>query len=118
MGLKKPGRQKGTSSAGVVEAVGTAGGLQLVAAKRAEELSEADGAGSGEGLGLGLPGGIWGDGDGKEPPELQEARLREGLKDRACGGGRHGGGEGTSKGSVADEQPARASRASRKAAAG
>ncbi len=91
VGLKKPGRQKGTSSASVVKAMGTAGGLQLVAPKRAEELSEADGAGSGEGLRLGLPGGVRRDGDGEEAPELEEPRLREGLKDRACGGGRHGG---------------------------
>jgi len=90
VGLEKAGSEEWPSSASVIETVEAAGGLQLIASEGAEELAEADGAGGGERLRLGLLGGVRRDGNGEEASELQESRLREGLKDRACRGGRHG----------------------------
>ncbi len=71
MGLKEPRRKERASATGIVQAMGAARRLQLVATERAEKLSEAHGAGGGKGLSLGLLGPARGYGDGKKAPEFE-----------------------------------------------
>ena len=65
VGLEKPGRQEGTRSAGVVETVGAASSLQLVAAERTQQIPEPNLPGGHEGVDLALLRGTGRDTDGE-----------------------------------------------------
>jgi hypothetical protein len=88
--VEQPAHQVAARTAGVVEPVRAARGLQLVAAERAKQRVEARGRGRGERRDLLVLRRGRGQGDAQVAAELEHAGLGQKLEDGADGGGRHG----------------------------
>lgn len=80
----------GASAAAVVEVVGAANGLELVAQEEREDVGERRGAGLREGLDLVVLRGSAGEGDVEVRRHVEEAGLGEAREDRAERGCGHG----------------------------
>ena len=89
-GAEQAGHEGGTGPAGVVEAMGTARGPQLVAAERAQELGQCDRWRRGQSFDLGFLGAARWSCDAELAPHRGETRFGQDLEDAPRAGLGHG----------------------------